>query len=166
MAIENRGLVAAEAPAFIRRVLHDFDRWLGKGETPFFAFPRPIEGFTWLPELEVVEREGQLLVRVDLPGLKQEEITVTVTEEELTIEGERKYEAEKRAPEWYRTERAYGRFFRTVPIPKGVKTEEVKATYTNGVLEIRVPLPAAEERTPRRKVEIGLEREKAVKPAA
>jgi HSP20 family protein len=166
MATENRGLAAAEPPAFVRRVLHDFDRWFGRGERPFFAFPPALEGFTWLPDLEVIERERRLFVRVDLPGVKPEEITVTVTEEELTIEGERKYETEKKEHEWYRTERAYGRFFRTVPIPRGVRTEEIGATYTNGVLEVKVPLPVAEEKTPRRKVEIGIGGEKAAKPAA
>src|SRR5262245_19562182 len=165
MTTENRELIAVEAPAFIRRVLRDFDRWFVKREEPFFAVPRALEGFTWLPELEVRERENQLLVRVDLPGLKREEVTVTIAEEGLTIEGERKLETEKNEKEWYRTERAYGRFYRTVPLPEGFKPEEVTATFANGVLEVKVPLPGAAARVLRRKVEIGTGEEKKGKAA-
>jgi HSP20 family protein len=165
MATENLGLIAVEP--FVRRLLHDVDRWFGKREEPFFAVPRTLEAFTWLPDLEVVEREHQLVVRVDLPGLKPEEVTVTVTGDALTIEGERKLETEKTENEWYRTERTYGRFFRTVPLPDGIRPEEVKATFANGVLEVKVPLPVVEAKAPRRKVEIGAgEEKKEVKPAA
>jgi HSP20 family protein len=154
MATENRELITVEAPAFVRRVLRDIDRWFVKRDEPFFAPPRALEGFAWLPELEVLERENQLLVRVDLPGLKKEEVTVTVGEEGLTIEGERKLDTEKPEKEWYRTERAYGRFFRHVALPKGFKPETITATFGSGVLEVKVPLPTAADRVPRRKVEI------------
>ena len=167
MTTETRGLVPVEPRAFIRRILRDFDRWFeGKGEVPFFAFPRTLEGFTWLPDLEVFERDNQLLVRVDLPGLKKEEVTVTVTGEALTIEGERKRETEKAENEWYRTERTYGRFFRTVPLPEGIKAEEVTATFTNGVLEVRVALPVAAAKAPVHRVEIAAGEKKEVRPAA
>jgi HSP20 family protein len=166
MTTKTRGLVAVEPHAFIGRILRDFDRWFeGKGEVPL-SFPRTLEGFTWLPDLEVFERDNQLLVRVDLPGLKKEEVTVTVTGEELTIEGERKLEAEKAENEWYRTERTYGRFFRTLPLPEGVKVEEVTATFVNGVLEVKVPLPVAAAKAPARKVEIAAGEKKEVRPAA
>jgi HSP20 family protein len=104
--------------------------------------------------LEVREREHEVLVRVDLPGLKKEELNVTVGEEGVTIEGERKLETEKNEREWYRTERAYGRFRRIVPLPEGFKPEEITATFGNGVLEVTVPLAVAAARAPRRKVEI------------
>jgi HSP20 family protein len=116
--------------------------------------------------LEVVEKENRLLVRLDLPGVKKEEISVSVTGEGLTIEGERKVEEEEKENNWYRSERTYGKFIRTVPLPEGVKTPDVKATFVNGVLEIVVPLPVAAAAAPPRKIEIaGGEEKKAVKAA-
>jgi HSP20 family protein len=167
MTTKNRELVAVEPYTFMRRVLRDIDRWF-EGERPFFAAPRAFGEFTWRPELEVFERENHLLVRVDLPGLKREEVTVTIAGEGLTIEGERKFETEKKEEAWYRTERAYGRFFRFVPLPEGVKAEEVTATFDNGVLEVKVPIPVAAATAPAaRKVEIVAAGEKKeARPAA
>jgi HSP20 family protein len=165
MTTKNRGLIAVEPRAFMNRMLRDIDRWF-EGDVPFFAFPRTPEGFTWLPALEVFERDHQLLVRVDLPGLKKEEVTITVTDEGLAIEGERKLETAKAENEWYRTERTYGRFIRVVPLPEGIKAEEVTATFANGVLEVKVPLPIEAAKVPQRKVEIGTGEKKEVKPAA
>jgi HSP20 family protein len=163
MTTKNRELIAVEPRAFMNRMLRDFDRWF---DVPFFGFARTPAGFTWLPDLEVFERDHQLLVRVDLPGLKKEEITVTVAREGLTIEGERRLETEKAENEWYRTERTYGRFFRVVPLPEGFKADEVTATFANGVLEVKVPLPGEVAGLPRRKVEIGTGEKKEVKAAA
>jgi HSP20 family protein len=166
MVTNNRGLVAVEPRAFFRRLFRDLDPWFGGTEVPFLAPPRILEGFTWLPDVEVFERDHQLLVRVDLPGLKKEEVTVTVTGEELTIEGERTLETDKTEKEWYRTERAYGRFRRIVPLPEGIKPEEVKATFANGVLEVRAPLPAVAAKATAHKVAIDFGEKKEVKPAA
>jgi HSP20 family protein len=167
MTTKNRELVAVEPHTFMRRILRDIDRWF-EGERPFFAAPRALGEFTWMPELEVFERENHMLVRVDLPGLKKEEVTVTVTGEGLAIEGERKFETEKTEKAWYRTERTYGRFFRFVPLPEGAKAEEVTATFVNGVLEVKVPIPVAAAVAPAaRKVEIAAPGEKKeARPAA
>jgi len=110
--------------------------------------------FEWIPTLEVFEKEGRLIARFELPGLKKEEITVTVNEEGLTVTGERKREEEKKNHNWYRTERTYGKFVRTVPLPVGVNTAEIKATFNNGVLELVVPLPPAAVVAAPRRVEI------------
>jgi HSP20 family protein len=167
MTTKNRELVAVEPYTFMRRILREFAPWF-EGERPFFAAPRAFGEFTWVPELEVFERENHLLVRVDLPGLKKEEVTVTVTGEGLAIEGERKLETEKTEKAWYRTERTYGRFFRLVPLPEGVKAEEVTATFVNGVLEVKIPIPVAAAVAPAtRKVEIAAPGEqKEARPAA
>ena len=166
MTTKNRELVAVEPHTFMRRILRDIDRWF-EGERPFFAAPRALGEFTWMPELEVFERENHVLVRVDLPGLKKEEVTVTVTGEGLAIEGERKFETERTEKAWYRTERTYGRFFRFVPLPEGVKAEEVTATFVNGVLEVKVPVPVAAAVAPAaRKVEIAAQEKKESRPAA
>jgi HSP20 family protein len=116
--------------------------------------------------VEAFEREGRLTVRVELPGMKKEEIGVTFTEGLLRIEGERKLEYEEGENEWYRNERTYGKFVRTLALPEGVKGNEIKAAFTGGVLEITVPLPETPAAAAPKKVEIvGAEEKKAVKAA-
>ena len=96
--------------------------------------------------------------------MKKEDVKVEVTDGYLTISGERKTEAEEKKEQFYRCEREYGSFYRAVPLPEGVKLEDVKATFADGVLEVSVPLPAKAEPAVR-KVEIQ-EAPKAAKPAA
>jgi HSP20 family protein len=98
--------------------------------------------------------------------MKKEEIELTFAEGLLTIEGERKLETEEKKNEWYRNERAYGKFVRTVPLPEGVKVTDVKATFEGGVLEVVVPLPETPAAAAPKKVEItGAEEKKTVKAA-
>ena len=104
----------------------------------------------WAPEIEVLERDGKFVVRVDLPGLKKEDVKIEVTHDELTIEGERKLENEEKEEGMYRTERIYGRFFRRIGIPDHVKAENAVAVFKNGVLEIEmpaIPVPEVKKRT-------------------
>jgi HSP20 family protein len=116
------------------------------------------------PKIDVVEREGRLVTRVDLPGMKKEEVSVEVADGHLAISGERKRETEEKKDNFYRSEREYGSFYRAVPLPEGVKLEDVKATFADGVLEVSVPMPAKPEAA-KRKVEIE-EPNKAAKSAA
>jgi HSP20 family protein len=118
----------------------------------------------WAPRIDVLERDNRLITRVDLPGTKKEDVTVQVTDGHLELSGERRQEKEEKADDFYRTERQYGRFYRAVPLPEGVKLEDVKATFADGVLEVSVPLPAKPEATAR-KVEIE-EPRKGAKTAA
>jgi HSP20 family protein len=108
------------------------------------------EGAAFTPAIDVFEKDNRLVTRVDLPGLKKEDVKVEVTDGYLTISGERKSEVEEKKDDFYRCERGYGSFYRTVPLPEGVKIEDVKATFSDGVLEVSVPTPAkpnAEVRT-------------------
>ena len=132
----------------------EFDRffnepgWAGL-HWPTFRFARGEEA-AWNPEVDVFERNNYLVTKVDLPGLKKEEVKVEVNEGYLTIAGERKREEEEKKEEFYRCEREYGTFYRAVPLPEGVKFEDVKATFADGVLEVSVPLPAKVEPTVRK----------------
>jgi len=117
-------------------------------EKPFFE-NTPV---MWTPELELVTKDNMLLVKVDVPGMKKEDITLEVTDEHLILRGERKYEKEEKKEGFFRTERTYGSFFREVPLPEGVKPELAKATMHNGVLEITMPVTKVEPKT--RKLEI------------
>jgi HSP20 family protein len=157
----NRELVRVEPRAFVRSMLRDFDRLFEGGWEPFAARGPVFEEFEWAPTLEVVEKEGKLFARFELPGLKKEEIAVTVNEEGLTVTGERRREEEKKNHNWYKTERVYGKFVRTIPLPVGVNTAEIKATFENGVLELVVPLPATAVAAAPRRVEIAGEPQKA-----
>jgi HSP20 family protein len=106
----------------------------------------------WLPQIEIFERGGQFIVRADLPGLTKEDVKVDITDEALTIQGERKQEQEEEREGWHRSERSYGSFYRSIQLPEGAKAEEAKANFRDGVLEISMPAPEREGR--RRQIEI------------
>jgi HSP20 family protein len=106
------------------------------------------------PDVEILERDGKLLIRADLPGLAKEDVTVDVSEHSVTIEGERKCEHEGTQEGVYTCERAYGHFRREIPLPEGVKTDTAKANFKNGTLEITFDAPQTAKK---RRVEIGEE---------
>jgi HSP20 family protein len=103
------------------------------------------ESGRWLPKIDVFEKDGRLVARADLPGMKKEDVSVEITDNQLVLSGERKRESEETQDTFYRREREYGRFYRAIPLPEGVKVEDVKATFADGVLEVSVPLPAQPE---------------------
>jgi len=153
----------------LRQMMSELDRVFDESAWPAFRLPsfrtRPaLEATTWFPEIDVFEKDGRLVTKIDLPGLKKEDVKVEVTDGHLTISGERKTEAEEKKENFYRCEREYGSFYRAVPLPDGVKLEDVKATFAEGVLEVSVPLPAKPEAKVR-KIEIQ-EAPKVVKTAA
>jgi len=114
----------------MRRLADEMDR-LSEG------FPMT-RGRLYSPEIDMVERDGKLVVRADLPGMTKDDVTVDITQNTVVIEGERKYEHESNESGIYRTERSYGRFRREIPLPEGVKTENATATFKDGVLEVSV----------------------------
>ena len=154
----TRELVKATAPLgffeprlFGPRWLKEFDRFFTR-EFPFTTGGEAFEA-RWVPEMEVFEKNNLLTVRLDVPGLKKEELAVHVAEGVLAVEGERKHEMEEEKNNWYRRERTYGKFYRTVPLPEGVNAKDVKATFRHGVLEVTVPMRAAVAPAPH-KVEV------------
>lgn len=135
--------------ALLRTMTSEFDRFIEEPRWPFhFAWPRglgEVNAKAWFPEIDVFERDNTLVTKVDLPGLKKEEVKVEVVDGMLTIAGERANEAKEGKDNYYRCERTWGAFTRTVPLPEGVTIKDVKATFANGVLEVTVPLPAKVE---------------------
>jgi HSP20 family protein len=95
----------------------------------------------WRPDIDVLQRNHELIVRADLPGLRKEDVKVEVTDDTITIEGERRHEAEEERGGVYRAERSYGSFSRMIPLPEGAITDQARATFNNGVLEIVMPAP-------------------------
>ena len=104
---------------------------------------------TWAPQVEVVERDNQMIVRADLPGMSRDDISIDIDDSSLVIRGERKSERKENEEGYYRTERSYGSFARRIPLPAGVNAEEASADFTDGVLEITMPAPKKGE--PRRR---------------
>lgn len=101
------------------------------------------DGEHWAPELDVVEHEGALVVKVNVPGLKPDEIKVEVEDDQLTISGEHVEEYEEKGKRYMRRERRYGSFARTLTLPDNAKREEIDATCHDGVLEVTIPLAEA-----------------------
>lgn len=140
--------------AIVRQMRSDLDRMFDDSLWPSLRWPsfqtRTADTPTWSPTIEVFEKDNRLVTKVDLPGLKKEDVKVEVTDSRLTISGERKREVEEKKKNFYRSEREYGSFYRAVPLPEGVKPEDVKATFADGVLNVSVPLPARPEAKVRR----------------
>lgn len=102
------------------------------------------QNLTWVPSVEVRQEGNNLKVRADLPGLSENDLRLEATEDGLVIEGERKQEQSSDERGWHHSEVVYGRFYRLIPLPDGAKVDEARANFTNGVLEISVPLPEAQ----------------------
>ncbi|HMF35567.1 MAG TPA: Hsp20/alpha crystallin family protein [Isosphaeraceae bacterium] len=103
----------------------------------------------WSPRIEILERDGRYIVRADLPGMTKDDIKVEVTDEMLTIQGERKQEKEEKREGYYYGERAYGGFYRTIPLPEGADPAKATAEFHNGVLEVTMPAPKKPEKKSR-----------------
>ena len=102
----------------------------------------------WLPAMDLVEAEGDLVLRADLPGVDEDDVAIEIRDGVLTISGERRAEHEDKREGYHRVERAFGSFSRSLTLPKGVDADAVTANFERGVLEVRVPKP--EERKPKR----------------
>ena len=107
----------------------------------------------WMPAMDLVETEDHFVLRADLPGLSEEDVTIEVEERVLTVSGERKAEHSETKEGFHRVERAFGSFSRSLTLPEGVDAEAVTASFDRGVLEVRIPKP--EQRKPR-KISIGV----------
>ena len=106
----------------------------------------------WMPAMDLVETEDHFVLRADLPGLAEEDVSIELEDGTLTVSGERKAEHEAKSEGYYRVERAFGSFSRSLTLPQGIDPEAVTAGFNSGVLEVRIPKP--EQRKPRR-IEIG-----------
>ncbi len=115
-----------------------------------FDSPAPANGTArrWIPAMDLVEAGDEYVLRADLPGLSEKDVNIEFEDNVLTISGERKSEHEEKKEGFYRVERSYGSFSRSLTLPEGVDADAVKATFDRGVLEVRIPKP--EVRKPRK----------------
>jgi HSP20 family protein len=107
----------------------------------------PVDPSAWAPNVEIFERDGNLVVRADLPGTGKEDITVELEDDSIVLRGERRFERREERGGVYRNEVAYGTFFRRIPLPEGADTTQATAVFRDGVLEIMMPAPKRESNT-------------------
>lgn len=123
----------------------------------FFDTPAPTNAGTtlrrWVPAMDLIETEGEFVLRADLPGMSEGDVSIELEDNVLTISGERRTDHEERAAGYYRVERSSGAFRRSLTLPEGVDPESVRAHFDRGVLEVTIPKPA--QKMPR-KVQISV----------
>jgi HSP20 family protein len=110
----------------------------GKMLDSFFERRGEVGNGDWVPAMDVSEREGEVVVKAEIPGMKKEDVKVSVKDDVLTISGEKKQEEHEEGENWHRVERTYGCFKRVLSLPS-VDNSKVEATYRDGILEIRLP---------------------------
>jgi HSP20 family protein len=139
--------------SFMRRFSEQMDRLFedfGFGSGFGGEFGRLGSIRDWSPQVEVFERDKQLVLRADLPGLTKDDIDVNITEDEIVLKGERRQESEENEEGYYRSERSYGSFYRSIPLPEGINPDEANASFRNGVLEITMPAPKEAQKRSKR----------------
>jgi HSP20 family protein len=132
----------------MRRFTEDLDRMFGDVSSGL----QQGTAANFIPQVEMFERENQLVVRVDLPGMDRGDIRVEATDDGLLIEGERRSENEENRGGVYRSELTYGTFRRFIRLPEGVDAENAQAMFRNGVLEVTLQMPQQQSR--RRQIEV------------
>jgi HSP20 family protein len=130
--------------SLLRRLQQEMNRVLAQPGLTRGAVSNPV----WVPPIEVAYRDGNFVVSAELPGLDDEDITVTIRDNAIVIEGERQVEDEESEGGIQRTELRYGQFYREIPLPDGANADRARAEFNDGVLQISVPV-AQEQRNER-----------------
>ena len=127
--------------SLMRRMTEEMDRVIQE-----FGLERADGDRTgWSPAIEVTEQDGNYRVRAELPGLSPDDVKVEVTNDALVIQGERKVEHNEKDGDVQRTERQYGLFYRSIPLPEGADADHANAKFQNGMLEVTIPVPQQKE---------------------
>ena len=150
LAVSPYDVLAYSPFQLMRRMMEDMDRMF-EAFNPS-ASSGPITPEIWAPAIDVAQRDGSIVVKAELPGVSRDDVRVELTPDGLLIEGERKEEHEERQRGMLRSECRYGRFSRLIPLPEGANTEQAKAQFTDGVLEITIPI--AEDKQQRREIPV------------
>ena len=137
-------LPVREPVSALARIHEDIDRMFQEFPMPSFFSLWP-ERTRWMPALDVYEKDNNLIVEAELPGIPKEAVKLTCTDNILTIQGETKKEEEEKREGYYRSERHYGSFHRTVALPEEVDFNKAKAEYHDGVLKVTLPKTARPE---------------------
>jgi HSP20 family protein len=127
---------------------NEMGRWMSQLSGGVGLVPGNGQASTWLPAVDVWETDSELVLSFDLPGIPEDKIAVELDDSVLTVSGERERTKEHSSDRFYRFERRFGQFSRSVTLPAGIKEDDIKADYKDGVLAVRVPKP--EEQKPKR----------------
>lgn len=139
--IRRRGDIFGDLTRMQEEMNRFFDDFFGEQR-------RGLAEGAWLPAVDVSETDSELMVRAELPGMSHEDIEINVQDNILTLKGEKKQEKKEEKENFHRLERSYGSFSRSFSLPAGVKPDDIKATFKDGVLQ--VTLPKAEEAKPKK----------------
>ena len=126
-------------PTTVDRLRDEFNRALQNWWNDTTELKELFTGGDWNPSLDISETDEAVEIKVDLPGIKPEDMEIRVTDDRLTIQGERKEEKETKNKTIRRVERSYGSFYRSIALPAGAKADDVSAVSDNGVITITVP---------------------------
>lgn len=99
---------------------------------------QPMVSEDWWPKIDVYTENSDIVVKAEMPEVKTEDINISLEEGQLTIQGKREREEKVEEQDYYRMERTYGSFMRSIPVPEGIKDSDIKATYHDGILEVKV----------------------------
>jgi HSP20 family protein len=170
-SLQTRGAsqdrVAANPISLVRRMSDEMDRAFDRLFEDFgFITPRSMMGRSassslpditaaaWAPQIEAFQDQDKFIVRAELPGLNKDDVEVSITDDAITLQGQRKQERNEQREGFYHSERSYGTFYRSIPLPEGAIADSAQATFRDGMLEVRVQAPPHEV-TRSRKIEIG-----------
>jgi len=123
--------------SMMRRLSEEMDRAFSRGSTDW----------SFTPAIDVRERDGNIEIFAELPGMSKDDVKVECTNDGIILHGEKKREHESDEGGWHRTERSYGSFYRVIPLPEGADAEKAKAEFKDGVLDIKVPVREPERKS-------------------
>jgi len=140
MAIELRRPVVSLRRSPFSEMEREMENMFGRFLTGWPLYRRDVETLGWSPAVDLLDRENELVLQADLPGLTEKDIEVSVQDGTLTLQGQRKEEKEtKEGEEYYCSERWTGSFSRTLTLPPGINVDKIAASFKNGVLEVHLP---------------------------
>lgn len=157
----SRSLIPWRLLRELEEPIRHFDSIFGTPYLPALWRRLPTIDHEWVPAIEIFEKEDKYVVKAELPGMKEEDVDISVADDTLTIKGERKTENEVKEEDYYCCERSYGSFFRSIHLPSNVDAKKIEATYEDGLLEIS--LPKATEAKPKKVKVSARKKEKAEK---
>uniref|UniRef100_A0A7V6CEG7 Hsp20/alpha crystallin family protein n=1 Tax=Thermodesulfobacterium geofontis TaxID=1295609 RepID=A0A7V6CEG7_9BACT len=137
------------ADLILWRPLQELKREMDRIWQEFFGkswLTEKFEGIEWIPAIDVSETDNEIIVKVDVPGVNPEDIEISLSDNVLVIKGEKKKEEEEKKENFYRMERYYGNFVRSIQLPCDIEEEKISATYKNGVLKVVLPKKPEEKK--------------------
>lgn len=154
--------IVRRSPFFELNSLQDrmnqlFNQTFGSFEN--FGFEQPLTSENFLPPVDILENEHNITIQAEIPGVKQEDLNITLENNVLTITGERKFEHEEKKENFHRMERRFGKFTRSFTLPASVDAEKVNANFENGLLNITLP---KREEFKAKQITIGVNKAQAV----